>query len=541
MNCFLVLVLWAVLGCFAPTATSKTNYPIAKPNCKDHCGNISIPFPFGLTPNCYLNRDFFINCSTSSIDGSPQPFARTTNIEVNEISVEGQLSVMTLIAQNCHRGVSWASLRLPRFYVNQTANKFVAVGCNTIATVSGSDKGLSYETGCIASCNRLQDVANGACLGIGCCQTTDIPILASNVNFTLRRMAGNRSTEGATGCSYASVVKKDKFEFSSDMLTRKWEVKGLPMVIDWVIFNDTCSNSSTTCQGNTTCVPFEGPDGGYRCACEKGYEGNPYLHPGCLDIDECEKGKNNCSENATCENKPGGYSCHCKEGYEEDGEGGCQLPSKHEKNVNAIVLGVSLGTIMLLITSFCLYLGYRRRKSVQIKEKFFRENGGFILQQRIAQGGVSSGTTRIFTAEELKKATNNYDQDRIIGQGGFEEERNLSLHFLSSLKENRLFMILDDNIVCEGNNEELQEVALLAKRCLNVNGEDRPTMKEVAVELGGLMRTAKHPWINNNSETSMESHALLIPFDQYDATFSITTTEYDSLKHHMKLPVAAGR
>nr|GMD57780.1 putative wall-associated receptor kinase-like 16 [Ipomoea batatas] len=343
-------------------------------------------------------------------------------------------------------------------------------------------------------------------------------------------MAENRNSEGVVNCSYAFVVKKDEFDFSSDILTRRWEVEKLPIVIDWIVSNDRCSNSSSTCQGNT-CVPFEGPDGGYRCAYEKGYEGNPYLHPGCLDIDECEKGKNNCSENATCENKPGGYSCHCKEGYEEDGEGGFQLPSKHEKNVNVIILGVSLGTIMLLITSFCLYLGYRRRKSVQIKEKFFRENGGFILQQRIAQGGVSSGTTRIFTAEELKKATNNYDQDRIIGQG-------------AEALENRLFMILDDNIVCEGNNEELQEVALLAKRCLNVNGEDRPTMKEVAVELGGLRRAAKHPWINNNSETSMESHALLfnppIPFE-YDATFSITTTEYDSLKHHMKLPVAAGR
>ncbi|XP_019199638.1 PREDICTED: wall-associated receptor kinase 3-like [Ipomoea nil] len=74
---------------------------------------------------------------------------------------------------------------------------------------------------------------------------------------------------------------------------------------------------------------------------------------------------------------------------------------------------------MLLITSFCLYLGYRRRKLVQIKEKFFKGNGGFVLQQRIAQGGVSSDTTRIFTAEELKRATNNYDQARIIGQGGF--------------------------------------------------------------------------------------------------------------------------
>ncbi|XP_019199662.1 PREDICTED: putative wall-associated receptor kinase-like 16 isoform X2 [Ipomoea nil] len=736
-----VLVLSAVLS-FASTATSKSDYPIAKPNCVDHCGNVSIPFPFGLTQDCSINSDFFINCTTS-IDGSPMPLLGHSNIRVRRISVEGQLIVMKLIAKNCDQvntpqaDTSW--IKLSKMYVNQTANKFVAVGCNTTATFWGEDNEWSYQTGCKATCNRLEDVANGTCSGIGCCQMNNIPIVARNVNFTSKTMATN-ADGNITNCSYAFVVKKDEFNFSSDMLTQEWQKeKRMPMVIDWVIFNDTCSNSGSTCQGNTTCVPFEGPDYGYRCACDKGYEGNPYLHPGCLDIDECEKGKNNCSENAICENKLGGFSCHCKEGYEEDGEGGCQLPSKHKKNVNVIVLSVSLGTIMLLITSFCLYLGYRRRKSVQIKEKFFRENGGFILQQRIAQGGVSSGTTRIFTAEELKKATNNYDQARIIGQGGFgivykghlldgrivavkkakmmdptqveqfvnevivlsqinhrnivklfgccleteipllvyefisngtlsehlhnkekasklpwltrlkiasetaevlsylhsaasppiihrdvkpanilldsdytakvsdfgasrlvlqdqtqlitmvqgtwgyldpeymqthqlteksdvysfgvvlvelltgrravfydgpEEERNLSLHFLSSLKANRLSMILDDNVVCEGNTEELQEVALLAKRCLNVKGEDRPTMKEVAVELGGLRRVAKHPWINNNSETSMESDALLInppiPFE-YDVTFSITTTEYDSLKHHMKLPVAAGR
>nr|GLL40458.1 wall-associated receptor kinase 5-like [Ipomoea trifida] len=532
-------------------ATSESNYPIAKPNCDDHCGNVTIPFPFGLTQGCYLNSAFLINCNTTT-NGSRKPFLRDSDIEVKTISVEGQLSVMNSVAESCDEEVpySWAWIRFANFYVNQTANKFVAVGCNTIATVAGYDNDeRSYQT---ASCRRLEDVVNQTCSGIGCCETTDIPILARNINFTLKSMTLNQYTDKVLNCSYAFVVKKDEFNFSSDMLTTKWKVEELPMVIDWVIFNETCSNSSGTCKGNTTCEKYEGPEGGYRCACKKGYQGHPYLDPGCLDIDECSNGENTCSKNATCFNTLGSYSCHCNEGYRDDGNGDCELLIKDEckengkgchssNRVNMIALGATLGTIMLLVICFSLYLAYRQRKSVQRREKFFRDNGGMILQKRIDQGSASSGTTRIFTAEELKKATNNYDQSRIIGQG--EKERHLSQYFLSMLKENQLFKILDAKIVYEENTEELQEVALLAKRCLNVKGEDRPAMKEVAVELSGLRRAAKHPW-TNNLETSIESEALLtaqpVPFG-YNATFSISTSEYDSLKHHMELPTAAGR
>nr|GLL40452.1 putative wall-associated receptor kinase-like 16 [Ipomoea trifida] len=483
---------------------------------------------------------------------------------------------MKLIAKTCDGEVNKeqvysTSIGLPIMYINQTANKFVAVGCNTIAKVSGEDNGWSYKTGCEATCNSLQDVANGNCSGIGCCQMNNIPIVTRNVDFELETVVSNRQHKDGkiVGCSYAFVVQKDEFHFSSDMLTHEWQVERMPMVIDWVIFNDTCSNPRSTCQGNTTCVPFEGPDNGYRCACEKGYEGNPYLHPGCLDIDECaDDRQNDCSsKNATCLNTLGSYNCTCKEGYIDDGK------------------GVALGMIVLLIAGFSLYLAHRRRKSAQMKEKFFRENGGLILQQRIAQGSASSGTTKIFTAKELEKATNNYDQTKIIGQGGFgivykghlldgrviavkkskimdpnqveqfinegaisfdgpELERNLSQHFLSSLKENKLFKILDGNILCEGSTiEELQEVALLAKRCLNFKGEDRPTMKEVAMELSGLRRAIKHPWANN-SANSMESQALVmgssIPLG-YDPNFSVSTTGYDSIKDEMELPLAAGR
>lgn len=78
-----------------------------------------------------------------------------------------------------------------------------------------------------------------------------------------------------------------------------------------------------------------------------------------------------------------------------------------------------------------------------------------------------------------------------------EEERSLAMHFLSSLKNDRLFQILEDYIVPNDENmEQLKDVAKLAKRCLEVKGEERPTMKEVARELDGMRMMTKHPWVN---------------------------------------------
>ncbi|XP_019199629.1 PREDICTED: wall-associated receptor kinase 2-like [Ipomoea nil] len=801
MSLFLVLLLLVSLAVvsFAPTAaTSKSNYPIAKPNCLDHCGNVSIPFPFGLTDECALNRGFFIDCNNAtSTNGSPIPFlGHGGNVEVRRISVDGQMNVKSYVARRCYdKGEYTPRLNIFSFksssqslilYVNQTGNKFVAVGCDIFGYVYGYGESGTYRVeGCNATCSNIGNIEEGSCSGLGCCET-GIPNVARNVYVSVDSSNNNYSyITGVIPCNYVFVVQKEEFNFSTTLLTtRNWDLERetpLTMLLDWTISEQLCL---TVCLGNTTCVLVNGTfnsegyrcgckegyegnpyltgcqdidecevgeknscsknsictntEGGYKCACEKGYEGNPYFQPGCLDINECENGQHNCSENFTCKNKPGNFSCHCKDGYKDDGKGGCQLPSIHGNNVHMIALGAALGTIMLLVICFSLYLAYRQRKSVQMRDKFFRDNGGMILQQRIAQGSTSSGTTRIFTAEELKKATSNYDQTRIIGQGGFgivykghlldgrivavkkakmmdptqveqfinevivlsqinhknivklfgccleteipllvyefisngtlsehlhnkdmssalswstrlriatetaevlsylhsaasppiihrdvksvnilldddytarvsdfgasrlvpqdqtqlttmvqgtfgyldpeylqtnhlteksdvysfgvvlvelltsrralsfegpEKERHLSQYFLSLLKENQPFKILDANIVSEENNDELQEVALLAKRCLNVKGEDRPTMKEVAVELSGLRRASKHPWTNNLG-TSIESEALLtgqpIPFG-YDATFSITTTEYDSLKHHMQFPAAAGR
>jgi len=61
----------------------------------------------------------------------------------------------------------------------------------------------------------------------------------------------------------------------------------------------------------------------------------------------------------------------------------------------------------------------KRRKLLKLKEKFFKQNGGLMLQQRLSSHRGSVESNKIFSAEELKKATNNYDKSRVLGQGGY--------------------------------------------------------------------------------------------------------------------------
>ncbi|KAL0333181.1 UNVERIFIED_CONTAM: Wall-associated receptor kinase [Sesamum angustifolium] len=81
-----------------------------------------------------------------------------------------------------------------------------------------------------------------------------------------------------------------------------------------------------------------------------------------------------------------------------------------------------------------------------------------------------------------------------------EEEKSLATFFVVSLKEDRLFQILDPRVVREGSLEQIRSVAELVKRCLRLHSEERPTMKDVAMELEGLRKLSKHPWAQQEVE-----------------------------------------
>ena len=63
--------------------------------------------------------------------------------------------------------------------------------------------------------------------------------------------------------------------------------------------------------------------------------------------------------------------------------------------------------------------------------------------------------------------------------------------FLLAMEENTLFDILDPRVTKDGPREEIVAVAKLAKRCLNLTGKKRPTMKQVASELERIKAAAE--------------------------------------------------
>jgi len=89
--------------------------------------------------------------------------------------------------------------------------------------------------------------------------------------------------------------------------------------------------------------------------------------------------------------------------------------------------------------------------------------------------------------------------------GGPEHEKSLALRFISMAKEGKLEEILDDQIKHDDNMEVLEEVAELAKQCLEMSGANRPSMKEVSERLDRLRKVMQHPWTQQQNPEEMES------------------------------------
>ncbi|KAF8013796.1 hypothetical protein BT93_I1601 [Corymbia citriodora subsp. variegata] len=624
------------------------------------------------------------------------------NLRIRNTSIENhEIRVMVFVAKDCYDSSgrvlykNHPSIYLPIFPISPTKNKFIAVGCDTYAVFKGRN-GSQYATGCLSVCESKLDVIDGSCSGIGCCEIS-VPRDANQYNVSVTSYYNHSNIWEFNPCGYAFVAEDGFFNFSTGDLSEPPFVE-VPVVVDWSIPNQTCDDAkknTTTymCQENSKCTDAENGNG-YQCNCLEGFQGNPYLQNGCQDIDECVT-LQPCS--GKCTNLLGTYYCSCPRGYRGDGRKDGKRCTPIIDRSTCVALGVSISFLLILLGGNWYYWGLRQRKIKRQRERFFLENGGRLMLQRLLsehEGSVES--VRIFTDEELKKATDHYHESRILGQGGqgtvyrgilpnnmvvaikkakildrsqveefineliilsqinhrnvvkligccfetefpllvyefvtngtlsdhihncrhestlswrarlriagetagalsylhydastqilhrdikstnilleenytakvadfgasrlvpldrtqlttlvqgtlgyldpeylqssqlteksdvysfgvvlaelltglralsferAESERNLSLYFASAIKGERLLEIIDPRVLNEGNHEEIKEVAMLASICLRVKGEDRPTMKEVAMELEGLMKVmGRHPWVNQSCD-----------------------------------------
>ncbi|KAI4988371.1 hypothetical protein ZWY2020_030001 [Hordeum vulgare] len=511
----LMLITFKVVALSATTS----GISIALPGCPDKCGNVSIPYPFGIGNGCAaanLNSYFTVTCNSTFQPPRPMIGNPSGLSEIIDISLErGEMRVYGPVSYNCFASnttivdnyTSGFNLVGTPFIPSTNRNRFMVIGCNTMGIIGGylhSNPDL-YVAGCYSYCQGINSTSNGApCTGKGCCETTITPNLT---DFAALLIINQSSVWTFNPCFYAMLAEVGWYSFrQQDLVGRLGFInerakRGVPVIADWAIRNGSCPMDGATAPMGYACVSSNsycvgatnGP--GYMCNCSEGYEGNPYLPRGCQDIDECKLHKQNSKytelypcRNGVCRNIPGGYVCKCGIGKKSDGNNsGCRPVLTQAEQV---VIGLSASSVMMIALACMLAMKWQRRKHRKEKDEYFKQNGGLKLYDEMRSRQVD--TFHILTEKEVKKATENYSNDRVLGCGGHGMVYRGTLHDDKEVaikkSKKKLRDILDDDIIEDEVTVVLEKLAELVMHCLNPRGDERPTMKEVAERLQMLRR-----------------------------------------------------
>lgn len=78
-------------------------------------------------------------------------------------------------------------------------------------------------------------------------------------------------------------------------------------------------------------------------------------------------------------------------------------------------LSISLRLVLLLSCGYWLYQFIKRTLDHKRKAKYFKRNGGLLLQQQISTSEGVVEKSKIFSFTELEEATDNFNENRILG------------------------------------------------------------------------------------------------------------------------------
>jgi serine/threonine protein kinase len=114
--------------------------------------------------------------------------------------------------------------------------------------------------------------------------------------------------------------------------------------------------------------------------------------------------------------------------------------------------------LVLLFGLWRLYKLVKKRQNKKLKKKFFKRNGGLLLQQQLSTSDGSVQKTKIYSSKELEVATDGFNVNRILGEGG------QGTVYKGMLTDGRIIAVKKSKVIDEENLEEfINEVVILSQ------------------------------------------------------------------------------
>ncbi|KAJ6934379.1 wall-associated receptor kinase-like 8 [Populus alba x Populus x berolinensis] len=230
---------------------AKAAAPVAKPNCPDHCGNISIPYPFGIGKYCYMAESYDVECDETS--KPPRAFLRSIKMELVNITLTDGAAIVNgpIMSSNCSdRQSNLPALNLtgsPFFF--SFGNVFTAVGCNVRALLTGiGPQVVGCDSTCSAEYNQKsllygQEI-NSLCADGNCC-VASAPYRMQVFQPSLEAKNGS---EDSSGCKLAFLTDQNKFSFLNMTNPQALQYKDyVPANLGWLV-NVNDSDISIYCK-----------------------------------------------------------------------------------------------------------------------------------------------------------------------------------------------------------------------------------------------------------------------------------------------------
>ncbi|PPS03424.1 hypothetical protein GOBAR_AA17236 [Gossypium barbadense] len=327
----------------------------------ESCGNVTFHYPFSMKAQDDSNNSFKVICNKTA-NGKEVPLLNIngTNLQILGFDfLYGTVKVNHPITySNCrknhHNGMS-LNLTGTRFYYSDSDNFFKSLGCGNLITIFGNETN-NLIGGCLQPSCKINKKTSSI---VGCPLT--IPKGLSSFFANMSDMVDLSDYRRKRSCGFASLISYD-FDLTDDFdLSHRTHV---PTQLQWgtLISGECYLNDSS----DTSCT-FDGEycwsrlSANHLCSCKR-------------DIGDI-------SYSRSCKALVLGHYFY----YSQHGV--CTKPSKENKKI-------------------------------MLRQKYFKRNGGLLLQQHLSSNEGNVEKIKLFTSKEMEKATDYYNENRILGQGG---------------------------------------------------------------------------------------------------------------------------